>query len=252
MSAADTPSDENNPPLDLGLRGRKGKGKTRKASDQTIYEAIYEAVLAQRLPPGTKLPELILGDLFGVSRSIVRKALTRLISDHVVDQQHNQVATVAKPSTEETCQIFQARRVVEAKIVRLNAGQLTKPQLAELKRLVHEENLAHEGNQLQSRSQHGMRLHLFLAECCPNRVLGAIQRHLVLRTSIAISLYKAAGASSCFLGDDHARLVQFIERGEGDKASDLARQHLERLENLLNLADDAGEIDLASALKIVK
>jgi DNA-binding GntR family transcriptional regulator len=248
MLDVDTPHSPPEPAHGAGLRDRKVK--TRKVSDQTIYESVYEAVLTERLPAGTKLPESVLGELFGVSRSIVRKALTRLISDHVVEQQHNQMAMVAKPSIEETRQIFQARRAVEGEVIRVNAGQLAKPQIAELRRLLQEEKLAHHAGHLQNRSQHGMRLHLFLAECCPNRVLGSFQRGLVLRTSIAISLYKVAGASNCFLGDDHTLLVDLVERGDGDEAASLARRHLEKLEDLLNLEDKQGIIDLASALNV--
>jgi DNA-binding GntR family transcriptional regulator len=247
MSVMDTSKRSSTAALAKGLR----KSKTSKASDQTIYDTIYEAVLAQRLPPGAKLPEALLGELFGVSRSVVRKALIRLVSDHVVAQEHNQIATVSKPGAEETRQIFQARRVIESEIVRLNAGKLTKSQIGELKRLVKEESSAHQHGQLPSRSQHGMRLHLFLADCCPNRVLGVMQRHLVLRSSIAISLYKAAGSASCFLGDDHASIVEFVESGNGDKAAALACQHLDKLQSLLSMSDEKNDyIDLARALNL--
>src|SRR4051812_47333864 len=115
--------------------GKTPQGKPAKVSDQTIYDSIYDAVLSQRLSPGTKLPELSLCDLFGVSRSIVRKALTRLTSDHVIEHSHSQVATVARPGAEETRQIFEARRAVEGEVVRLLAGKLEKSELREMRRL---------------------------------------------------------------------------------------------------------------------
>ena len=54
----------------------------RKASDQSIYEAIYEAVLTQRLPPGSRLPEVALSELFGVQPE-EGLALERLIKSHL-------------------------------------------------------------------------------------------------------------------------------------------------------------------------
>ncbi len=49
-----------------------------------IYRAVFESVMSQRLKPGTKLPEAPLCELFGVSRSVVRKVLQKLAHDHIV------------------------------------------------------------------------------------------------------------------------------------------------------------------------
>lgn len=229
---------------------QRREGHHRKASAQTIYNAIYEAVLTQRLPPGAKLPELELAELFGVSRSIVRKSLTQLASDHVVEQRHNQIATVVKPSVHETREIFEARRAVEGELFRLVSGRLGQAQIAELRRLAREEREVHQQGNQQSRTQHAMRLHLLIADLCPNRVLGAIQRDLVLRSSIAISLYKSKDAGSCFLGDDHMRMVDLLEKNAGDEAALLARQHLDSMLGMLDLDDRESDIDLARILQV--
>lgn len=233
-------------------RGGKKSGATKsagKASDQSIYDAIYQAVLTQRLPPGSRLPEVALSDLFGVSRSIIRKALTRLASDHVIEQKPNQMATVARPDVHETRQIFEARRVVESEVVRLTAGQLNNSQLQELRKLIKNEKAAHDSGRDQERVHCSMAVHRFIAQHCPNQVLGQMMRDLVLRTSIVIALYKVPGISACFLGDDHARLADLIAKGDGKAAAALARQHLEELESLLDLNEHGHSIDLASILR---
>ncbi|MCC5812094.1 MAG: GntR family transcriptional regulator [Ectothiorhodospiraceae bacterium] len=232
----------------LDIATRSGRGK-RKATDQTIFESIYNAVLTQRLPPGSRLPEVALGELFGVSRSIVRKALTRLASAHVIEQRPNQMAAVAKPSVQETHQIFEARRHIESEVVRLCAGQLSKADIADLRKLIEAEKEAHDSGHHQDRVHHSMSMHLLLADRCPNRVLGRIQREMVLRTSIVIALYKVPGVDACYLGDDHSRLVDLIAAGKGDDAAKLAHRHLQSLENLLDLQDQPHAIDLASILR---
>jgi DNA-binding GntR family transcriptional regulator len=231
---------------------RLSKNVLRKASDQTIYDAVYEAVLTQKLPPGAKLPELELAELFGVSRSIVRKALTRLISGYVVEQCHSRIATVAKPSVEETRQIFEARRAVESETFRLTAGKLTTQQIRELRRIANEEKQFYQQGRHQHRTDHAMRLHLFIADHCPNRVLGKMQRELVLRTSIAISLYKSKGAASCFLGDDHARMAVLLEKGDAEEAARLAREHLDAMQGLIDLSGEEADIDLGKILQVPK
>src|SRR3546814_5492078 len=60
-------------------------GKTRTGTqDDIVYAHIFDAILEQRLAPGTKLSEEALGEIFGVSRTIIRRALSRLAHEGVV------------------------------------------------------------------------------------------------------------------------------------------------------------------------
>lgn len=248
--AASKVSDRASFPPAMDRAGRFRRGKSPKATDQTIYASIYHAVLSQRLSPGSRLPEVALGEIFGVSRSIVRKALTRLASDHVIEQHPNQVARVVKPSVDETRQIFEARRAVEAEVVRLTAGTLKAPKVRELKKLLEKENSAHERGKDRERVQQSMAIHQFMASNCPNQILAQILTDLVLQTSIVIALYKAPGIAACYLGDDHAHLAELVIKGEGDMAATLVRDHLFRLEAVLDLNDHSETADLMQILSL--
>ena len=57
--------------------------------DEAVYRSVYDAILAHKLPPGTKLAEDSLGEVFGVSRTVVRKALFRLTHDGIVEIRPN-------------------------------------------------------------------------------------------------------------------------------------------------------------------
>ena len=48
------------------------------ADEMRVRDAIVEAVLSQKLPPGTRLVETPLCEAFGVNRSLLRRALVRL------------------------------------------------------------------------------------------------------------------------------------------------------------------------------
>ena len=66
-------------------------------TEQPIYDAVFEAVLDQRLAPGTRLTEARLTQIFGVSRTIVRKAIQRLAHDHILELRPNRGAIIAQP-----------------------------------------------------------------------------------------------------------------------------------------------------------
>ncbi|WP_018717242.1 GntR family transcriptional regulator [Arhodomonas aquaeolei] len=236
-------------PRPLEQAGLETPGRGRRASDDAIYDAIYEAVLTQRLPPGTRLPEITLGELFGVSRSVVRKALSRLTADQIITRRPNQMALVAHPSVEETRQIFDARRLVEGEVARQLAGRLSGDARERLEHIIRDEHAAHTGDRQEDRVHHSMAFHLCLADNAPNEVLGRMLRELVIRTSIVIALYKAPGMSACYLGDDHQELVRCLAEGRGDEAATLVRQHLSTLESRLALSDEERPVDLAEILR---
>jgi DNA-binding GntR family transcriptional regulator len=62
-----------------------------------IYRALRHAIIEQALAPGAKLPEDAIGERFGVSRIIVRSALSQLAADGLVELRRNHGASVATP-----------------------------------------------------------------------------------------------------------------------------------------------------------
>ncbi|QOR39859.1 GntR family transcriptional regulator [Billgrantia diversa] len=219
-----------------------------RISDRFIVDKVRTAVLTQRLPPGTRLPEVALGEIFGVSRSVVRKALTRLAADHVVSQQPNQVARVRAPSIEETRETFAARRLVEGEVAALLAGNIDEALLEEIATLVAREAEAHAHGDEPARIENSLAIHHLLAEYAPNRVLGAMLTDLVLRTSIVIALYKRAGLASCYLPQDHPALLERLRDGDAEAARQCIHDHLQALEGLLDLRTRETRIDLMAIL----
>ncbi|MDZ7851173.1 MAG: GntR family transcriptional regulator [Halomonas sp.] len=219
-----------------------------RIGDRDIVNKVRRAVLMQRLPPGTRLPEVTLGEVFGVSRSVVRKALTRLASEHVVDQRPNQVARVRAPSIEETLETFAARRLVEGEIAALLAGHLNAASRNRLASEARGEIEAYGREDEPARIEHSLAIHHLLAELSPNRVLGAMLTDLILRTSIVIALYKRSSLASCFLQGDHTSLLTALEQGDAQAARKGIHQHLESLEALLDLSPREASIDLKAIL----
>ena len=68
--------------------------------EEDIVEHIFEAIIEQRLPPGTKLSESALCDAFGVGRMRIRRALLLLASRQIVELHANRGAFVASPTSE--------------------------------------------------------------------------------------------------------------------------------------------------------
>ncbi|WP_245419753.1 GntR family transcriptional regulator [Phyllobacterium salinisoli] len=216
-----------------------------------ISDALHDAIVERRLPPGMKLVEAEIGALFDVSRTIVRTALQELSFLGLIRIERNRGAFVAKPSPEEARQIFDARRLVEPGITMDAIKRATSDDLARLRN-----HLKHESEAMNQRGLSARRIeirasgdfHLLLASIAGNFIMQRFMSELVARSSLVISLYGQSGASSCG-HDDHGEIVEAIAAKNASKAVALTRHHIDHLEADLNYRTDEA-IELRQALSL--
>ncbi|MBL8483399.1 MAG: GntR family transcriptional regulator [Rhodocyclaceae bacterium] len=203
--------------------------------------------MSQRLPPGTRLAEAELCELYQVSRTTVRRALLRLAHDHILELRPNRGAVVASPAPAEAREVFAARRLLERQIVPAVMRNATPADLTRLRQSIAAEHQAcHAGDRANWIRLSG-EFHLILAELAGNRVLLGFMTELVTRCSLIIALYDSPGSPMCE-NDEHQRLVSLIEQGLQDEATDLMERHLLKIEARLRLAERTQKLDLAQAL----
>ena len=228
-------------------RARKLAAVPSVPVEQRMYDSVFESVMNQRLPPGTKLPEAALCELFQVSRSVVRKVLQRLAHDHIVDLRHNKGAVVATPTPEETRAIFEARRGLENVIVRLAARNAKPADWADLReRMAREHEAMHRFDQPRW-ARLASSFHLRLAQLAGNPILERYLVELVSRCSLIVALYEAPGNASCE-HDEHQALVDCIARRDADGAARLMDEHLLALERNIQLRQHSAEPSLGRML----
>lgn len=214
-----------------------------QTQDDVVYCHIFDAILEQRLPPATKLNEEALAEIFGVSRTIIRRALLRLSLEKVVDIRPNRGAIVSAPSVEEAKQIFKAREVLELAIIELAVQHATKVQIAECRKLVEEENNAFAQDDYGSGLRLSGEFHIKLAEMADNAPLLAFQRSIVSQSSLLIAMYETGSHSNCSQ-DEHTNLLNAIENGDLTQALALMNEHLEHIRSKLNLDGNTASNDL--------
>ncbi|TFY98509.1 GntR family transcriptional regulator [Ramlibacter rhizophilus] len=212
-----------------------------------IYASVFEGVMSQRLAPGTKLPEARLCELFGVSRAVVRKVLQRLAHDHIVQLRPHRGAIVAVPTRAETQQIFEARRALEAAIVRLVAERATPADLQGLREQLRQEHAQMHRHDQPAWARLASAYHLRLAELSGNPILRRYLTETVSRCSLLVATHQPPGNAACE-HEEHERIVDCIARGDADAAVQLMEQHLLALEHHLLLDRPTPKRDLAYLL----
>ncbi|MDD0974027.1 GntR family transcriptional regulator [Pseudomonas fontis] len=208
-------------------------GEQRLCAEE-IYPRLFDAILEQRLTPGTALTEQALGDAFGVSRTVIRRVLGRLSDQQVIVQRPAHTAKLAAPDPEQARQVLSARRLAETTLIGLAIKRSRPPFIRQLRELIANERRHHENGERCTAIRLGGEFHLKLAEMANNAPLARFLNGLVPMTSLIIAQYETQPCSHC-AWQEHAALVDAIEDGDGEAALQLMHQHLDRIEAKLTL-----------------
>lgn len=214
-------------------------------STQRIVDAVTEAIVERRLMPGTKLAEQSLGDLFQVSRTVVRQALNQLSRDRLVTLQPARGAFVAEPGIAEARQVFEARQLIEAALVRQLCAQITPAQVATLRAHLKREREAVRRTDVAGRTRLLADFHVLLARQLGNEVLAEVLDDLLKRSSLIALMYQSSHSAE-HSQDEHEAIVDALERRDARAAIKLMAEHLGHVEQNLRLQP---RVDLAAALQ---
>lgn len=210
-----------------------------------VYDALVRAIRSRDLKPGTKLSENEIGQLFGVSRTVVRAALNRLHSESLVEFRVNRGAYVASPSQEEAREIFDLRSVLEVEMVRRLAKGISSADIARLKAHQAAQRHANASGHGVETTRHAVDFHLILARMLEDDVFTGTLENLILRGSLILSLYGRPQTKGCGL-HEHDIIIDALNDGDGDKAARLMADHLDQVVHRTELA---GEVHDGNAVR---
>ncbi len=212
--------------------------RDEELAEEEIVDRIFEAIIDQRLPPGTKLSEAALCEAFGVGRMRIRQSLLLLASREVVDLLPNRGAFVASPSAEQAREVFEARLMIEPNVARLAAENASDADLARLEQHLMLEHAAHHGSRRRDAIRLSGQFHVLLAEVAGNSVALRMVKELVTRTSLIIGIFGSPGVSNC-RDEDHDDIFDAFRTRDADRAARLMSDHLRHIQEHLELGNRA-------------
>ncbi|WP_439138349.1 GntR family transcriptional regulator [Roseicyclus sp.] len=209
----------------------------KTAWDNPVFIGLEQAIHEQRLPPGTRLAEGELSEIYGVSRTIVRSALQALAHSHLVSIQPNRGARVAQPSPQEAREVFEARELIEARVAREAARNASKADIARLRLHSDREHEALEGADHGRALQLSGMFHIEIAKISGQSTLLAFVEQLVARSALIIALYSRRDRIRCDSGS-HTRLIDALAAHDPGEAEMLMRSHLMDIHSNLFFEED--------------
>jgi len=204
----------------------------RERVADSVYELLADAVLRGELRPGGRLSVPVLAARLGVSRTPVREAIQRLVSEGLAVEQPHRGAVIASFERPELIEIYETREVLEGLAARLAAARITAPARDVLRGLLAEHRAAVARGDTAAHFELDLRFHRLVAGAARNanlaHALGLLQskvRLAMLSTSVT------AGPAQALI--DHETILAAIETGDGARAEDAARAHIARLTRAL-------------------
>ena len=229
-------------------RGEAPEGAMDDVVDR-ICATLADAIAEGALKPGVKIMEDVIGDHFGVSRTVVRGALGMLQREHLLERKKNRGTFVAEPTVEEARNLFEARRVLERLILTLAVERATADDVAALDQITRDELRVHSGEDAAAKTRQSGQFHVVLARMARNPVLTETLSGIVARLSLVTALYGQKGHDDCG-ADEHRSILGAITRGDVDEACALMDRHLRHIESHVRL--DEVPVDRNSFLGVIE
>lgn len=196
--------------------------------DESIYQALMAAIVEHQLPPGSKLPEEALAEVFGISRTGIRKVLQRLAAVQMVTLTPKRGAQVASPGVEEAQDIFRTRTLLEVANLPDVLARCQPPHLAALEAIIRLEEQAREAYDGPAAIRHSAEFHIQLQAISGNQVLTETVTRLSQRSSLVIAAWGAPWRQGCRC-DDHERLIALLRQGALAPLSVALTHHFEHI-----------------------
>ena len=207
----------------VGMMNDRNRPRTDDA--EAAYQHLFDAIVDQRLLPGTKLTEIALVEAFGVGRRMVATALQRLHWEKLVVFIPNRGAYIAAPDADEARQVFAACVAIEAGTTEAVAQAADPKAIARLRDNIEQEHKLREQGYIREAIHLSGGFHTLMAQLSGNSVLADQVRPLVARTSLIVNLFdNQLGMAGWH--DHHDDLIKYCENGNVEQAVALMREHI--------------------------
>lgn len=227
------------------LLGAKAARAPRLA--EQIYTQIYKLITAGRFPVNSKLPsEAELCEAFGVSRPVVREAVSRLHADGVVETQRGAGSFVRLRRDAELFKLapigglpellrcMELRSAIEGDAAYLAASRRSDEDLEEMQAALDELAQAIETRQIGHAAD--LRFHQAVAVACRNELFAGSLQALSMQIFDFMRVMRSLALSSTharlrMVQDEHVEIYRAILEEDPDRARQAMRQHIANSKN---------------------
>jgi DNA-binding GntR family transcriptional regulator len=190
---------------------------------QHAYERIQQAILENRLSPGTPVAEPRLATEFGISRTALREALIRLEAEGYVVRGKGGRRRVFRMSRQDAIDIYECRAALEGLAAALAASRAQAPDLGRARQLLQSCRAALAKGALEQVVSCSAQFHdIVIASAANSKLVGLMT---VLQPQLRLNrwLMLHHGTREGDYIAENATLLDAITAHQGQRAEELAR-----------------------------
>jgi DNA-binding GntR family transcriptional regulator len=203
---------------------------TPRIDGESIFQTLRSEILSGVHQPGTAIRETSLATRFGVSRTPVREALSRLQQERLLERVARGLQ-VPQVDPQQVIQIYDMRILLEEEAARQAARARQFPDLMRLEALLQRDRELQEPDD-HTRITTNLEFHAAVWNCAHNSVLqdllDRLSTHLIHAPRSTLSTANRWEAAL----DEHEALIHAIEQQDSDAAGKIAREHMETARTL--------------------
>jgi len=192
-----------------------------------VYASLKERLASRKLAPGEKLSLQELATAFGVSRRPVQQALTRLVTEGLVEVKPHLGHFVKPLTVASVSEAYDVREALELWAAEQTVGRIAPGELAELRRLVERTlPMVGPGGLAPGFFETNQAFHDFQIGLAGNELLRESYRRLSVNELMARVLSGHLDSGSD-VAAEHVELVEAFEGGNLDRVAAAIRLHVE-------------------------
>ncbi|WP_073707008.1 GntR family transcriptional regulator [Glutamicibacter sp. 0426] len=189
-----------------------------------VHAQLKNDLLQGAFQPGDALREVALAERFGVSRTPVREALTRLLHEGLLERRARGLF-VKETDPEQIMQVDDLRILLEGQTAQEAASVRTEVDLMRLQALVDRDRALAEPDDA-TRLATNIEFHRALWRAAHNPVLEDLLERLATHQINAPSSTLSVGSRWTESLDEHQRIVDHVRERDSAKASELIQKHM--------------------------
>jgi|SRR5690606_31117666 len=200
-----------------------------------IFVQLRQDIVVGEIAAGAKLSEAELAQKHTVSRAVIREAINRLATCHLVERKANVGARVVTLTAVGLNELYQVREALEGMAARLAAQHMEDTEIAVVQALLdnHHKQVQKDENYYQAAGDDDFHYHI---------ILGSHNQHLI--TMLLDGIYHLSRMYRVQFGmsgprvkqafDEHKQIVQAISNRDPELAELLMRRHIVGTKNSFN------------------
>jgi len=192
-----------------------------------LYLTLRKSILNGEIQPGKRLTEVEISKKMEVSRTPVREAFRRLETERLLIRTPGGKFIVANPDTQEIREIYLVRSVLEGLAAKIAASKVKPQDLRELKNAVQKMEEGIKKNQITWVVDSNLEFHQLIVRMSGNHILTQTLNRLW--DTIQIWSVRSLSNRAWTLRSvrEHKKIIEALEKGDGDTAEKLIRDHIE-------------------------